>query len=484
MNHRSLAFRLALWYTLLLGATFALVGMGMFYGLDQYLHSSLRDSLRRRSLQVEQILEQGQAVVSSAQISDAINTRVSPDFNNRFVRVTRAPGTLIYRSGPPADRSFDPGAVPPIVGTWPDDTVVRRTVTVRNQRLMVNATRIDTPSGRYLIELGSSLQSIDGLQDRLLALLGLLLPVLVICAAGGGYLLVNWALRPVDQLSQTADQLSLQDVTLRLPTLRSGDALERLSIALNNMLERLGRSVQNSQRFLADASHELRTPLTVIKGELQELLRASGGMAPEVRDRVGSVLEEVDRLEHLVSGSLSLSRLDAGEATREWVEVDLPALARATAEQMRLMAEDRGIHIGVETPTATSIGGDPARLKQIIVNLLDNAIRFTSTGGSVTVRVTGGAEGSLLQVVDTGSGIPEAALPRVFDRFYRVDEARSRENGGAGLGLSIVQAICTAHGARIEAESRAGEGSCFTVRFPPLRLARPVAAPVDPPLKS
>ena len=158
MNHRSLAFRLALWYTLLLGATFALVGMGMFYGLEQYLHSSLRDSLRRRSSQVEQILEQGSAVISNAQISDAISTRVSPEFNNRFVRVTRAPGTLIYRSGTPADRSFDPNAVPPIAGTWLDGTAVRRTVTVQNQRLMLNATRIDTPSGRYLIELGSSLQ--------------------------------------------------------------------------------------------------------------------------------------------------------------------------------------------------------------------------------------------------------------------------------------------------------------------------------------
>jgi heavy metal sensor kinase len=449
----------------------------MFYGLDQYLHSSLRDSLRRRSLQVEQILEQGQAVVSSAQITDAISTRVSPEFNNRFVRVTRAPGTLIYRSGPPADRSFDPGAVPPIAGTWPDDTVVRRTVTVRNQRLMVNATRIDTPSGRYLIELGSSLQSIDGLQDRLLALLGLLLPVLVICAAGGGYLLVNWALRPVDRMSQTAEHMSMKNLDARLPVLPTGDALQRLSLSLNHMLGRLRDSVQISRRFLADASHELRTPLTVIKGELQEIVGGDAAQG-EVRERIGSVLEEVARLEHLVSGLLALSRLDAGEAQREWLDVNLAELAASTAEQMRLMAEDRGIQLQFPPSAPMIVRGDPGRLKQVIVNLLDNAIRFTPRGGVVTLR-TGDSGGDIvLEVLDTGIGIPAAALARVFDRFYRVDEARSRDDGGAGLGLSIAQSICVAHGAQIEVHSEVGHGSCFRLRFPPIPAgaARPARA--------
>src|ERR1039457_541822 len=129
MNHRSLAFRLAVWYALLLSATFALVGMGMFYGLEQYLRSNLRDSLRRRSVQVEQILEQAPAGGSDSVIAEAINTRVAPEFNNRFVRVTRAPAALVYRAGAPADRSFDPAAVPPQSGIWPSRAVVRRIAT-------------------------------------------------------------------------------------------------------------------------------------------------------------------------------------------------------------------------------------------------------------------------------------------------------------------------------------------------------------------
>jgi heavy metal sensor kinase len=465
MNHRSLAFRLALWYTLLLSATFALVGTGMFYGLEQYLRSSLRDSLRRRSVQIEQILAQGPADISNAQIAQAIDTRVSPEFNNRFVRVTREPATLNYRSGPPADRSFDPRAVPPIAGDWQSDSMGRRTITVQDQRLMVSVTPIEAPSGRYLIELGSSLEPIDALQDRLLALLGVLLPALVICAAGGGYLLVNRALQPVDRMSQTAEKMSMQNLDARLPVVPTGDALQRLSLSLNHMLRRLRDSVQTSRRFLADASHELRTPLTVIKGELQEIVGSDAAQG-EVRERIGSVLEEVGRLEHLVSGLLALSRLDAGEMQREWVDVDLAELAASTAEQMRLMAEDRGIQLQFPTAEPMIVRGDPGRLKQVIVNLLDNAIRFTPRGGTVTLRTLNSDDCVVLEVHDSGIGIPAAALPHVFDRFYRVDEARSRDDGGAGLGLSIARSICAAHGAQIVVDSEVGRGSCFRLRFP------------------
>jgi heavy metal sensor kinase len=463
MNHRSLAFRLAVWYALLLSATFALVGTGMFYGLDQYLRSNLRDSLRRRSSQVEQILAQAPADIPDAAIEAAINTRVAPDFNNRLVRITRAPALLVYRSGSPADHSFDPENVPPFAGAWPLTNVVRR-VRVSSPGLLVSATTINTASGRYLVEMGTSLDSIDAVQERLLSLLGFLLPVLVVFAASGGYLLVNWALRPVDRMSQAAEQMSVQHLESRLPVVPSGDALERLSIALNHMLARLRESVQTSRRFLADASHELRTPLTVIKGELQEIV-GSASTNREVRESLGSVLEEVARLEHLVSGLLVLSRLDSGDAQREWVNVDLAQLASSTVEQMRLVAEDRGIQLELSIVRPVVVRGDRGRLKQVIVNLLDNAIRFTPRGGTVTVLTTAADGDILLEVRDTGIGIPATAIAHVFDRFFRVDEARSREDGGAGLGLSIVKSICSAHDAEIEVDSQTGQGSRFRLRF-------------------
>jgi heavy metal sensor kinase len=455
VNTRSLEFRLGAWYALLIGITFSCVGAGAFYGLQHYLRGNLDDTLNRRSAVVEQILVQQPVDATQKTLGDIIETRTAPEINNRFVRVSRIPGGLWYASRAPSDGSFDPRTVPPVAAA----------TLLQTAHLLLQGTDVHAPAGDYLVEVGVPTQAMQDALDHLVTLLILLIPVLIVCAAAGGYFLVNRALRPVDRLSRTAEQLSLQNPTLRLPDLQSGDALERLSLALNNMLARLRDSVLTSRRFLADASHELRTPLTIIKGELQEVSRTTTLTTGEMRERVGSVLEEVDRLEHLVSGLLALSRLDAGEGRREWLKFDLAPLARTTAEQMRLMAEDRGLTIEIATTTA-SVCGESARIKQVIVNLLDNAIRFTAPGGTVSLHVLNVEDGSVLEVRDTGVGIPAEVLPRVFDRFFRVDEARSREDGGAGLGLSIVRAICAGHGAEITVESRVGHGSCFRVHFP------------------
>jgi heavy metal sensor kinase len=475
MNTRSLEFRLGAWYALLLGVTFICVGAGAFYGLQQYLRGNLSDALKRRSAQVEQLLMEQPADATRQALSAAIEARIAPEINNRFVRVSRRPEGVWYVSGAPADGSFDPARIS--VGVAPEPSPGASPSVVEANQLLIRTTDIHTRFGDFRVEVGAGTLPAREVLDHLTALLVLLIPVLIGCAAVGGYVLVNRALRPVDRLSRTAEQLSLQNLTLRLPVLQSGDALERLSLALNNMLARLRDSVLTSRRFLADASHELRTPLTIIKGELQEVSRTTTLTIGEARERIGSVLEEVDRLEHLVSGLLALSRLDAGEARREWRVFDLAPLARTTAEQMRLMAEDRGLTVEIVTAPA-SVCGEAARIKQVIVNLLDNAIRFTPPGGTVSLFVRNVADGSVLEVLDTGVGIPAAALPRVFDRFFRVDEARSREDGGAGLGLSIVRAICVGHGAEISVESRAGHGSRFRIHFPQHHV--PVAITAGP----
>jgi heavy metal sensor kinase len=482
MNHRSLAFRLAAWYTLLLGAVFALVGTGMYFGLEQYLRASLTDSLRRRSLQVEQILAAAAPTVSDAAIAEAIDTRVAPEFNNRFVRVTRAPATLVYRSGAPADRSFDPRSIPMRSGSWVGRGVARREASADGP-ILISGTPLQTPSGRYLVELGTSLRPLDSLLERLLGLLAILLPVLAAFAAGGGYVLVQRALRPVERMAQTAEQISLQHLDARLPLVKTGDALQQLSQSLNHMLTRLRDSVQASRRFVADASHELRTPLTVIKGELQEIVR-DPHCPTQLREGIGSTLEEVGRLEHLVQGLLVLSRLDAGDAQREWLDVELGALAANTVEQMRLVAEDRGVQLDACGLAPLGVRGDPGRLKQVIVNLLDNAIKFTPRGGSVRLRTEPQSDAVVLEVEDTGIGIPAASLPHVFERFYRADEARARTEGtaagGAGLGLSIVHSICAAHGAEIEVRSTVGVGSRFRLKFPRPSTAAGSGAPSAP----
>jgi signal transduction histidine kinase len=231
------------------------------------------------------------------------------------------------------------------------------------------------------------------------------------------------------------------------------------------MIRRLDESFQHTQRFLADASHELRTPLTVIQVELEAVIGRTDTSA-EVRELAGSVLEEVARLRKIVEGLFALSRLDAGEALAKPAPFDLGELAATTADQMCLLAEDKGISITCHSAPNVIVEGDRSRLKQVIVNLLDNAIKYTSEGGKVEVRAIARDARAVLEVSDNGIGIPTEALPHVFERFFRVDKARSRDLGGAGLGLSIVKSVCVAHGGQVEVQSKEGEGSRFIVELP------------------
>jgi heavy metal sensor kinase len=277
--------------------------------------------------------------------------------------------------------------------------------------------------------------------------------------------LVKRALAPVDEIAASAERISSYNLSERLPVARTGDELERLSVALNHMIERLDAAFQYSRRFVADASHELRTPLTILKGELEDFVRKPQ-LAPDWRDRLGSALEEVDRLTSIVEGLFAISRLDAGEAAAEWVKFDLAQLVSATAEQMALLAEDKKIKLTCTGSAGVWVEGDRARLKQVVVNLLDNAIKYTPEGGSVAMNVCAQNGNAILEVADTGIGIPPQVLPRIFERFFRVDSARSRHQGGAGLGLSIVKSICTAHHGNVEAASTPGQGTRFRVKLP------------------
>jgi heavy metal sensor kinase len=278
-------------------------------------------------------------------------------------------------------------------------------------------------------------------------------------------LLARRALAPIDRIILTADRISSRNLHQRLPVPGTGDELQRLSITLNHMIQRLEDAFQHSQRFLADASHELRTPLTVMQAGLEAMTEKSNTRL-DVRETASSILEETERLRNIVEGLFALSRLDAGEALEKSAPFDLGELAATTADQMCLLAEDKGIAIDYQMDLKVIVEGDRARLKQVVVNLLDNAIKYTQQGGRVKVRVSTRDGKAALEVCDDGIGIPEESLPSVFERFYRVDKARSRELGGAGLGLSIVKSIATAHRGRVEVQSKEGEGSRFIVELP------------------
>ncbi len=465
MNTRSIKFQLIVWYAAVLIGSLVLLGSVTYLALQRSLVGALKENQLRRARQVAQLLREELERHQEARAGEEVEARYAPGLNDRFVRITRRDGVLLYLSKPPKDQSFDPAALPP--PKWPAQTEASsQAALVGGRRMLLTSHLVTTPvNGSFLVETGAPMDQVQADLRKWLAFLLTMLPAVALIALGGGYVLLKRSLYPVDQIAATAERLSSQNLSERLPVPQSGDELERLSLALNRMIERLEAAFQYSRRFLADASHELRTPLTVLRGELESLVQEPQ-FTEEWRERLGSALEEVERLARIVEGLFAISRLDAGEAAAEWVKFDLAQLATATADQMALLAEDKSIRITCEAAKAVWVEGDRARLKQVIVNLLDNAIKYTPHGGAVSLMVQPKDNKALVEVADNGMGIPPEALPRVFERFFRVDQARSRDQGGAGLGLSIAKSICTAHQGRIEVSSTPGRGSRFRVELP------------------
>jgi heavy metal sensor kinase len=467
VNTRSLSFRLVTWYAGVLTLVFVVLGSLTLIFLRHYLESAVLDTQARRARQIADTLIASVDRTGEDGMTRQVEELYSPVVNDRFIRITRDGGGDLYVSGPPHDGTFVPTDVPTLgAAAFDREGVFERKVALPSGSLLIGA----VASRHYVVEVGVSTARTEETLQQVLSLLAYGLPIGVLIAVSGGFVLVRRALNPVNQIAHKAEDISQHNLSERLPVVHSGDELEHLSISLNNMIARLEDAIQTSKQFVADASHELRTPLTVLRGELESLAQ-DALLKAQTRESLGSLLEEVDRLAEVVESLLALSRLDAGEAISEQVRFDLADLVATTAEQMSLLAEDKQIRVECDAAPNVFVEGDRSRMKQVVVNLLDNAIKYTHNGGNVLLRIARDGDTAVLEVIDNGIGIPTEALPHMFKRFFRVDDSRSREQGGAGLGLSIVKSICAAQGAEVDVTSRPGSGSCFRVRQP---LARRV----------
>ena len=316
-----------------------------------------------------------------------------------------------------------------------------------------------------MIETGAPYDQVERVLRGLLISFGIAFPLIVGAAIGGGYLLMRNALRPMDEIATTAERITSRNLNERLPVIPSGDEVERLSISLNRMMERLEDAFHHINRFSADAAHEIRTPLAIIRGELENALQLPG-ISVEMRETIGSALEEAERLSRIVEQLLEMSRLEAGEILVERTRFDFSEMTRTTVDQMRLLAEEKNLELRFESTKPVEFEGDPLRLKQIVVNLVDNAIKYTPSGGSVSVSTFPQDGRVVLEVADTGIGVPKDATSQIFDRFFRADRARSRQLGGTGLGLAIVKSICTAYNGSVTVRSAEGTGAIFRVELP------------------
>jgi heavy metal sensor kinase len=312
------------------------------------------------------------------------------------------------------------------------------------------------------------LEEVDNELRQLLSVVGMAIPLCLALAGGLGYLLARKALAPMEQLHRLTQEITADRLDRRLPVADPRDELGHLTQTINAMIARLEGSFAEIRRFTADASHELRTPLTAIRTEAEVALGRSLP-ASDYQQLLGSVLEECERLTRLTDQLLALSREEAGVARLVREPVDVAALVGRVTETMRPLAEAKGLDLRWQPAgNGRLVAGDETRLREVFYNLLDNAIKYTPPGGRIEIRLVHQDRAAVVTLRDTGIGIAAEHLPRVFDRFYRVDKGRSREQGGTGLGLSIAKTIVAAHGGRIALESSPGQGTTCTVTLPEL----------------
>lgn len=454
MKSKSLRFRLLIWYGAWLLGILASLGVVLNLGLSESLIRDFSSTQQQRAIRLAETIRAWHQFPTGRKLEEEIDLRFAPQSKQWLFRVTERDGRLIYPASPVSD---------PLQG-YPLPTISGAQIVRLPGGTRVVIGKVNGDEGEW-VEAGESLEPIYSKINQAMSVFLGVASIFAAMAMIGAWLLVRKALAPVEEIAAAAARITSHNLSERLPVPTQRDEIAHLTETLNQMISRLDDSFQLNRRFQTDASHELRTPLTILKGELEQVLRDSR-LEPWLQPILGELFEEVDRLSHLVDSLLTLSRLDSGQAQEDWEPVDLSEVAAVTAEQMELLAEDRTLTMTCQTRDRAWVLGDRARLKQIVVNLLDNAIKYTHSGGRITISVQANNEEAILEVRDTGVGIPEEAVPLLFDRFFRVDKARSREPGGAGIGLSIVRAICHAHHGRIEVESQLGLGSCFRVFLP------------------
>lgn len=316
-----------------------------------------------------------------------------------------------------------------------------------------------------IVQVGTSLQPVEETLHRLLLILLVTVPAALLVALAGGWFLAGRALRPVETITSAAQRIAAGDLTQRLSVPRSSDEVGQLAATFNDMIARLEASFRQVRQFTTDASHELRTPLTVLKGETELALRRPRS-AEDYKLVLESGLEEIDRMTRIVDELLFLSRADLGEVKMETIPVRLDALAEDIQRQATLLGQEQDVQVTLGTVTPATVQGDELRLRELLLNLVDNAIKYSRSSGKVEISLVSEGNTARLSVLDHGIGIPPEAQARIFDRFYRADNARAHAKKGTGLGLSICKWIAEAHHGRIEVQSTVGEGSQFTVVLP------------------
>ena len=464
---RSIKFRFTIWYLLVLAVLLSALGAGVYFYLSRSLYRSLDDSLRLRSTQLcdfPSILESIRQGEFQEELGEIV---VLYFYSNNQSREVSPSGINITLSHEFISRA--------IAGTGLFATI--QTAEGEGLRLMAIPVDLGIPEPPWepppsippvLLIIGRSTEQIDQALHGLVRTLAIAVPLALAVAAGGGIFLARRALKPVDEIARTAQEIEENDLSQRI-NVNTKDELGRLAATLNQMIGRLEKAFQRQKQFTSDASHELRAPLSVIEAESTLALQKERPPS-DYRQSLETISQETRRMSSLTEQLLTLARADAGKEQWNFREVNVGRLITNLSTDVEVLCQEKGLSCQLGQTQDLVVKGDEARLRELFMNLLDNAIRYTPAPGAVSVSLRREGEMAVVTVKDTGVGIPTEEIPFIFERFYRVDKSRSRAEGGSGLGLAICRHIAEAHGGRIEVESQVATGTTFSVWLP-LQLA-------------
>jgi heavy metal sensor kinase len=505
MKNVSLRLRLVLWYSAIVAITLLAFGTAAYITVSQDLYQNLDASLQRVSTSLDYIIQKKQSETmrplkpapvrrkfgrkKSEQVpadsfaffrnSDrrlfygpyydtiqepeedpvwsAVYEHILLNPRNFYIQIADLKQNIVWRSDNLGSDSLPVISEKNIAGSNYSTIVL----SVKQQKLRLYSTRTRQAN----ITVGYTLEEVDTTLYELFISLLIGFPLVLLISTLGGWFLARVSLRPIDDLARSAHEITASNLSNRLPEPRSNDEVARLTHTLNEMIARLEDSFNQIKQFTADVSHELRTPLAILTGELEVALR-SRKSPEEYKDIIISALEEVGRLSKVVRTLLDLSRAETGQVKIGMQLLDLSGLLEEISEDAGILAEEKHISMGIMIQPGLTIMGDDIRMHQALLNVLDNAIKYTPDGGDILIRLVRQDNQAVLRISDSGIGISEEHLPHIFDRFFRADQARSQDIQGNGLGLSIVKWIIEAHQGMIKAESTLGKGTLFTIILP------------------
>jgi two-component system, OmpR family, sensor kinase len=467
---RSVRARLTLWTMSLLAAAFLVLG-GAAYGLLSYsLLRGVDDALKSVARATADRME--------ARSSGIVPSEIQEIFRRFFGQTPWEP--YFQMLDPREDRDARPGSLEarrlPLSPEALENARQGKLTYETLEGVEAYPVRILTApvmrGGRpvRVIRVGTSLRNVAETRGRFLLVMAGLLPVGLVLAGLGGWVLARRALRPVDRMVEAARRISAERLAERVEETGAGDELDRLAQTFNRMLSRLDAAFQQVRRFSADASHELQTPLTALRGELEVALRSSR-TPEEYQETLKSALEEIERIARLVEGLLILARAESGALRMDRRPVDLAELVEEVYWRLKVLADERSVDLRMTGLEPVTVTGDRDRLRRLLVNLVDNAVKYTGPGGQVGLSVAREGERVRVEVSDTGRGIPLEEQEQIFQPFFRSEAVLSEQ--GSGLGLSIARSIALAHGGELSVESEPGKGSTFRVGLPVETQAAP-----------